>query len=187
MPFSIVKTDVTGVVVIQPHIYEDFRGTYKKTFHNETFAKLGLPVEYTEVSDIISKKGVIRGLHYQTKFSQAKLLHVIRGRIFDVALDLRNDSPTFGKHFEILLDSRDNEVVFIPAGFAHGFLSLDEDTIFSYESTGKFIPSSCGGILWNDSNLGINWPLNSISNILITDKDKNWPTLKQYIEKLSQH
>lgn len=180
---KIEHTDFEGLYVIHPHIYNDFRGMYKKIFHKSSFEINGIPTIYSETSDIVSKKGAIRGLHYQTVDSQAKLVHAINGRIYDVALDLRPSSKTFGKCFEKLLDSKDNLAVFIPEGFAHGFLSLDDDTIFSYQCTGQYHPESCGGILWNDKKLGINWPIGLVDNILITEKDKSWPTFDEYLVK----
>lgn len=183
MPFNIEKTEFDGLYIIHPHIYNDFRGTYKKIFHKESFEGCGIPTVYSETSDIVSKKGAIRGLHYQTIDSQAKLVHVIKGRIYDVALDLRPSSKTFGKCFEILLDSKENLAVFIPEGFAHGFLSLDDGTIFSYQCTGQYRQESCGGILWDDQKLGINWPIELVDNILITEKDKSWPTFDEYLVK----
>lgn len=183
MPITIEKTFIEDLVIIHPHIYTDFRGTYKKIFHKDSFEKLGLPISYSETSDIVSKKGAIRGLHYQDIDSQAKLLHVIKGRIYDVALDLRPHSKTFGEHFEILLDSKDDLALFIPEGFAHGFLSLDDYSIFSYQCTGQYYPESCGGILWNDPLLNIHWPLNLVEQTLVTEKDKKWPTFNRYLEK----
>lgn len=178
---EIVHTDFEGLYVIHPHIYNDFRGMYKKIFHKSSFEINDIPTIYSETSDIVSKKGAIRGLHYQIVDSQAKLIHVIKGRIYDVVLDLRPSSKTFGKCFEILLDSKENLALFIPEGFAHGFLSLDDDTIFSYQCTGQYHPESCGGILWDDEKLGISWPIELVDNILITEKDKSWPTFDEYL------
>ena len=180
MPITIEKTFIDGLVIIHPHVYTDFRGTYKKIFHKETYESFGLPIIYSETSDIISKKGALRGLHYQNFDSQAKLLHVIKGRIYDVALDLRPNSKTYGRHFEILLDAKDELALFIPAGFAHGFLSLDDYSIFSYQCTGQYHPESCGGILWNDPKLNISWPVEMVDEILVTEKDKQWPSFLQY-------
>lgn len=115
--------------------------------------------------------------------SQAKLIHVISGVLFDVALDLREDSPTFGHYHTELLKAEDQLVIYIPEGFAHGFISLTDGTIFSYQCSGKYVPSACGGIRWNDPELNIPWPLKEygVDHIIATEKDKNWPTLAQYI------
>lgn len=181
MSFSIEQTGIKDVVIVHPHIYNDFRGIYKKNFHKDSFCELGLPTDYSEVSEITSNKGALRGLHYQEKNSQAKLLHIVKGAIFDVALDLRPNSPTFGEHFEIVLSDKDNLLLFVPEGFAHGFLTLEDNTIFSYQCTGQYDVESSGGILWNDAKLNIKWPLNKIDNLLITNKDLKWPTFEEYL------
>ena len=188
MSFSFEETELEGVYIIHPHLYTDDRGLYKKSFEKNVFSEFGINRVFTESSDLYSKKGAIRGLHYQTVESQAKLIHVISGSIFDVALDLRKNSPTFGKYHTELLTAEDNKVVFIPEGFAHGFISLMDNTIFSYQCSGKYLPEYCGGILWNASELSIPWPLEEfgIENLIITEKDKNWPTLKEYIKLMEK-
>ena len=129
-----------------------------------------------------SKKGALRGLHYQTVDSQAKLIHVISGVLFDVALDLREDSSTFGEYHTELLRAEDNKVVFIPEGFAHGFIALTDNTVFSYQCSGSYVPEACGGIRWDDPELNIPWPLKEygVEKVIATEKDKNWPTLSEY-------
>ena len=128
----------------------------------------------------------MRGLHYQTEKSQAKLIHVIKGKLFDVALDLREGSPTFGQYHTELLIDMEERVLFIPEGFAHGFISLTDDTIFSYQCSGQYIQEACGGIRWNDPDLNIPWPLNefAIDHVIATEKDRNWPTLREYKEMI---
>ena len=123
-------------------------------------------------------------MHYQTIESQAKLIHVISGILFDVALDLRPDSKTFGRYHTELLKAEENKVTYIPEGFAHGFISLTDDTIFSYQCSGRYVPEACGGIRWDDPELNIPWPLKEygIEQVIATEKDKNWPTLAEYIE-----
>ena len=181
MSFNFKKMDIDGAYLIKPHIFIDERGTYKKTFLKEEFLIHNLPIAYNETSDIISKKGSIRGLHYQEVDSQAKLLRVIKGSIYDVFVDLRPNSKTFLSVVQIRLSAEDNNVLFVPSGCAHGFMALEDDTIFSYQSNNSYNPESSGGILWNDPELKINWPLNK--SLIITDKDKNWPTLKEYLKK----
>ena len=182
MGFSFKSTNVGGVLSIKPHIFLDNRGTYKKTYERNIFAENGIFLEFTECSDIHSTKGVLRGLHYQTEQSQAKLIHVLKGAIFDVAVDLRINSPTFGKYHAEILDDKTQKVIYIPENFAHGFLSLTDDSIFSYQCSGKYIPSACGGIKWNDATLNIPWPLKEygIEEIIMTEKDSSWPTLEEY-------
>ncbi len=188
MSFEFNKTEIEGVLVIKPHMYPDVRGLYKKYYEKEIYKENGITCEFTESSDLYSKKGALRGLHYQTKDSQAKLIHVISGTLFDVALDLREDSTTFGKYHTELLKAEENKVIYIPEGFAHGFISLTDNTIFSYQCSGKYIPEACGGIVWNDDSLNIPWPINEygITEVIATDKDKNWPSLYEYIKKIKE-
>ncbi len=186
MPFTFTKTDIDGLMIIRPHMFPDDRGIYKKYYEKNIFLQNGVTCEFTESSDLYSKKGALRGLHYQTEESQAKLIHVIKGKLFDVAVDLRNGSPTFGKYHAELVDAEDHKVVFIPEGFAHGFISLTEDTIFSYQCSGRYIPSACSGIRWNDPVLKIPWPLKEygIEHIIATEKDSNWPSFEEYLDKI---
>lgn len=182
--FLFQKTDIPGLLIIKPHTFPDERGLYKKNYEKYIFEEHGITCEFTESSDLYSVKGALRGLHYQTEESQAKLIHVIKGTLFDVALDLRTGSPTFGKFHTELLDEYNQKVVFIPAGFAHGFISLD-DTVFSYQCSGRYIPEACGGIRWNDPDLNIPWPLKlyEVAEVIVTNKDRNWPTLAEYLDE----
>lgn len=182
MPFRFENTKIEGLKIITPHMYPDDRGLYKKYYEKNIFAENGITCEFTESSDLYSKKGALRGLHYQTENSQAKLIHVIKGKLFDVAVDLRAGSDTFGQYHAELVDAEQHKAVFIPEGFAHGFISLTEDTIFSYQCSGSYVPEACGGILWNDPDLNIPWPLEEygIDKVIATEKDQNWPTLKEY-------
>ena len=179
MSFEFKKLPIDGAYLIFPHIYVDNRGEYKKVFSSEEFKKHSLPIFFDETSDIISQKGSIRGLHFQSKNSQAKLLHVIKGSIYDAFIDLRPDSKTYLKHFEIQLNDKDDYVLFIPEGCAHGFMALEDNTIFSYQCTNKYQPECCGGIIFNDPSLGIKRPLTE--NLVITDKDKSRPTLEEFL------
>jgi dTDP-4-dehydrorhamnose 3,5-epimerase len=185
MSFEFKKTEIPGVMVITPHMCPDDRGFYKKYYEKNTFAENGITCEFTESSDLYSKKSALRGLHYQTEESQAKLIHVISGILYDVALDLREDSPTFGKYHAELVKADEHKVVYIPEGFAHGFISLTDDTFFSYQCSGRYVPSASGGIRWDDPVLNIPWPLKEygVEKVIATDKDKNWPTLKEYIKQ----
>lgn len=186
--FSFHKTEISGLLVIEPHMFSDDRGLYEKYYEKRIFSECGIKCKFNESSDIYSKKGALRGLHYQTLDSQAKLIHVICGAIFDVALDLRKESPTFGKYWGEILDEENKRVIFIPEGFAHGFIALKENTIFSYQCSGKYIPEACGGIRWNDPMLNIPWPLKEyrITKIIATEKDKKWPTFEEFAAKQSK-
>lgn len=185
MPFEFGKTNIKGLIVIKPHMFPDDRGLYKKYYEKNIFAENGISCRFTESSDLYSKKGALRGLHYQTVDSQAKLIHVISGALFDVALDLRENSLTFGEYHTELLKAEDNKVIFIPEGFAHGFIALTDNTVFSYQCSGRYVPEACGGIRWDDPDLNIPWPLKEygVEKVIATEKDKNWPTLSEYMEK----
>lgn len=183
MAFTFSKTNINELLVITPHMFLDDRGLYKKYYEKNIFKENGITCEFTESSDIVSDKGVIRGLHYQTEKSQAKLIHVIKGSIFDVAVDLRKDSSTFGQWYSKLLTAEDNLAMFIPEGFAHGFLALEDNTIFSYQCSGEYVPSACGGIKWDDSDLNIDWPINLIDKLIISDKDKELQSFEEFCSK----
>lgn len=187
MPFIFHKTEIEGILLIEPHIYLDNRGIYKKYYEKNIYAENGITCEFTESSDLYSRKGALRGLHYQTCNSQAKLIHVISGILFDVALDLRKNSKTFGKYRAEILQENDNKIIYIPEGFAHGFIALTNDTIFSYQCSGKYTPETCGGIRWDDPGLKIPWPLKKygIEKVIATEKDKNWPFFSEYVKSLN--
>lgn len=182
MPFTFQKTELEGLMVIQPHMFPDDRGLYKKVYEKQIYAANGITCEFTECSDLYSAKGALRGLHYQTVDSQAKLIHVVSGVLFDVALDLRHDSPTFGQYHTELLKAEEHRVVFIPEGFAHGFIALTDNTVFSYQCSGSYVPQACGGIRWDDPELNIPWPLKEygVEKVIATAKDQGWPTLAEY-------
>lgn len=186
MSFEIQKTNLDGLMIIHPHLYHDHRGEYRKNFEKHKFAEWSIACEFTESSDLCSKKGALRGLHYQSWDAQAKLIHVIRGKLYDIAVDLRKDSSTFGQYFSILLDGDVPKCVFIPEGFAHGFLSLTDDTIFSYQCSGKYVPEACGGIQWDDPHLKIPWPLEEyqIEKVIVTEKDAKWPSMEEFIKNI---
>lgn len=184
MPLQFEQTALPGLVRITPFVFPDDRGAYQKHYERDAYADAGINCVFTESSDLYSKKGALRGLHYQEEESQAKLIRVLSGAIFDVALDLRQNSPTFGQYHAELLKAGENKALFIPADFAHGFIALEENTLFSYLCSGRYVPKACGGIRWDDSDLNIPWPLKEygIDHVIATEKDLNWPTLREYCE-----
>jgi dTDP-4-dehydrorhamnose 3,5-epimerase len=158
--------------MIEPAIFEDERGLFFESFNKRKFQELGLPYKFEQDNQSFSTKGVLRGLHFQTgEFAQGKLVRVISGRVLDVAVDIRIDSPTFGKWEFFDLNGVDNKMVYIPEGFAHGFLAL-EDSVFSYKCTKGYYKASESGILWNDPTLGIKWPS---TDYIISEKDQELP------------
>ncbi|NOX90324.1 MAG: dTDP-4-dehydrorhamnose 3,5-epimerase [Calditrichaeota bacterium] len=159
MPFLIEKTSLTGVVLVKPKLFGDDRGFFMETYKASDFANLGLPAVFTQDNHSRSGKGVLRGLHYQLPpFAQAKLVRCIRGSIFDVAVDIRKSSPTFGKWYAHILEEDDPTMLFIPEGFAHGFYTLSETADVIYKVTAEYSPEHDRGILWNDPAIGIDWP-----------------------------
>lgn len=183
MAFQFIKTSIKDLMIIEPHQAPDERGLYKKCYEKNIYEENGIVDVFNENSFIYSHKGAVRGLHYQTVDSQAKLIQVVKGSIYDVAVDLRTDSETFGKCFEIRLDADEHKTVYIPAGFAHGFQALEDDTIFSYLCSGKYVPEACGGILWNDKILNIDWPIKDESQVILSQKDKFAQSFEEYCSK----
>ncbi|MDQ3047611.1 MAG: dTDP-4-dehydrorhamnose 3,5-epimerase [Bacteroidota bacterium] len=167
---EIITTPIQGLLVVQPKIFEDERGYFYETYSKDAFLKNGINEEFVQDNQSLSQKGVLRGLHFQNPpFAQGKLVRVIKGSVLDVAVDIRKSSSTYGKYFDILLSEKNKSMLWIPAGFAHGFLTLEDNTIFSYKCTNGYNKVSEDSLLWNDPEIGINW---GISDPLISDKDK---------------
>ena len=185
MPFVFEPTAIPNLVRIQPHLFKDDRGVYFKHYERDIYMEHGITCSFTESSDLYTQKGALRGLHYQTEQSQAKLIRVISGAVFDVAVDLRSESATFGCYHTELMRADEQKVLFIPEGFAHGFIALEEDTIFSYQCSGTYLPQASGGIRWDDPELSIPWPLRKygIEHVIATTKDMQWPTLSEYCRR----
>lgn len=177
--FSFEKTDIKGLVVVKPFFVEDERGYFLKSFEKAIFKQNGIETEIFEDFESFSKKGVIRGMHFQTNQPQAKYVRTIVGTIFDVAVDLRKDSLTYGKWHGEILSEENKKGFFIPKGFAHGFLVLSEKALVSYKCEGEFDAGTDTGILWNDKTLGIEWPLEKVENIIVSEKDGNLPNFKK--------
>ncbi|RKE98825.1 dTDP-4-dehydrorhamnose 3,5-epimerase [Ichthyenterobacterium magnum] len=176
---KIKETKLKGCFILEPNIFEDARGYFFETFNQNNFSKLtGINTNFVQDNESFSSKGVLRGLHYQTgKFAQAKLVRVIKGKVLDVAVDIRKNSPTFGEYISVELSEKNKTQLFVPRGFAHGFVVLENNTIFSYKCDNFYNKSSEGGILYNDPSLNINWGL-SQNEVLVSDKDKILPLLK---------
>lgn len=175
------KTGIKDVYIVKLSPYSDHRGTYLKLYEKAEFAKAGIEFSTTEHSIIFSKQNAFRGIHYQRGESQGKLIKVISGVIFDVVVDLRFDSPTFGKTLTFVLNDDDDFCVFLPKGVGHGFLSLKDNTVFDYICYGKYEPELCGTLKFDDSDLKIDWPINK-NDLILSEKDKNGISLKEYIE-----
>jgi dTDP-4-dehydrorhamnose 3,5-epimerase len=184
--YEFIPTEIEGVVVISPFFASDERGFVKKTFERNIFLDNGIDFNPIEEMETTSKKGVIRGLHFQTSNAQAKLVRCVKGEILDVAVDLRKDSPTFGKSFSVILSSENKKMLYIPRGFAHGCIILLDDTTFYYLSDNKYCPEYDSGIVWDDKDLAINWQLDNIDKIILSEKDRNLKTFQQFKENHNQ-
>jgi dTDP-4-dehydrorhamnose 3,5-epimerase len=172
------KTTIEGVYIIEPRVFNDARGYFFEAWKKEEFEEQIGKVEFIQDNESKSSRGVLRGLHYQKgAFSQAKLVRVIKGRVLDVAVDIRRSSPTFGQHIMVELSDENKRQFFIPRGFAHGFLVLSDEAIFTYKVDNPYAPQADGGIRWNDPELGIEWPIVA-DEVLTSEKDLRLPFLK---------
>ncbi|MCR4916552.1 MAG: dTDP-4-dehydrorhamnose 3,5-epimerase [Prevotella sp.] len=172
------QTDIEGVYIIEPRVFTDPRGYFVEAWKKAEFEEHIGKVDFIQDNESKSSRGVLRGLHYQQgEWSQAKLVRVIKGRVLDVAVDIRRSSPTFGHHVAVEL-SEDNKLqLFIPRGFAHGFLVMSDEAVFTYKVDNAYAPHAEAGILWNDPELGINWPIRA-DEVITSDKDMKQPLLK---------
>ena len=178
--FEKQETGIEGVYVIKPTVFEDSRGFFMETYSKKEFQVIGISYDFVQDNQSKSTKGVLRGLHFQKQFPQTKLVRVIKGSVYDVAVDLRKDSPTYGKYYGVILTEENKLQFLIPRGFAHGFLVLSEEAEFVYKCDDFYHPNDEGGILWNDPTIQIQWPLDKvggIENIIQSEKDKIWPKL----------
>lgn len=174
------ETNLKGCYILQPKIFKDKRGYFTESFNQKTFNQLtGLSVNFVQDNESQSSRGVLRGLHFQKgEFAQAKLVRVVKGSVLDVAVDLRLNSDTFGKHFSIILSGTNKTQLYIPRGFAHGFVVLEDNTIFNYKCDNYYNKASEGGIIYNDKNLNIDWSLPK-TDLIISDKDLMLSSFKE--------
>ncbi|MDC7220360.1 MAG: dTDP-4-dehydrorhamnose 3,5-epimerase [Spirochaetales bacterium] len=180
MPFTFHKVDsIEGPVIVEPAVFADSRGYFLESFRKDQFAQNGIAEDFLQDNHSLSSKGTLRGLHFQTDpAAQGKLVSVITGAVWDVAVDLRKGSPTFGKWFGVELSGENHRMFYIPPGFAHGFLTLEDNTHFVYKCTAYYSPEHDGGIRWNDPDLAIDWPGNV--EPLVSDKDGTLPFLADW-------
>lgn len=176
--FELLKTPIKDLYVIKPKVFGDNRGFFLETYQKKDFLSLGLDYDFVQDNHSKSKKGVLRGLHFQKQYPQAKCVRVISGEVFDVAVDLRKDSPTYGKWYGARLNAENKLMLMIPKGFAHGFLVLSDEAEFMYKCDEYYHPEDEGGIIYNDSDINIEWP-HIDGEILLSEKDKKHPTLKE--------
>ena len=178
MSMNYIQTEIEGVWLIEPKVFSDDRGYIMEVFKKEEFEAYIGKVNFIQDNESKSSFGVLRGLHYQKgEDSQAKLVRVIKGEVLDVAVDLRKTSPTFGKHISVLLSEENKRQLFIPRGFAHGFLVMSEEAIFTYKVDNNYAPQSEASVLYNDKELGINWPI-AVEQLVLSQKDKQADTFR---------
>lgn len=179
---KVLQTTIPDVVIVEPKVFSDERGYFFESFNEERFrAETGLNVRFVQDNESHSHKGVLRGLHFQKEpYAQAKFVRVVRGKVLDVAVDIRSDSPTFGRHVMTKLSGENHRQMFIPKGFAHGYVVLEDDTIFQYKCDEYYHPEAEGGIAWNDPQIGIDWRLPE-SEIILSEKDKSFKPLNETV------
>lgn len=179
---KVYKPEIEGLMVIEPTVHGDERGYFMETYNARDLKEAGLDRVFVQDNQSMSKKGVLRGLHFQKKFPQAKLVRVIKGEVFDVAVDIRKGSKTFGKWYGVELTEQNKKQFYIPEGFAHGFLVRSETAEFCYKVTDFYHPDDEGGIIWNDPDIGIDW--GDVSQVILSEKDKVYKRLKEVKEEL---
>ncbi|MFA5916783.1 MAG: dTDP-4-dehydrorhamnose 3,5-epimerase [Candidatus Gracilibacteria bacterium] len=179
--FKFIQTPINGLIIIEPQVFGDERGFFMETYSSKEFKSNGIEVDFVQDNHSKSKAGVLRGLHFQTINTQSKLVRVTTGSVYDVAVDLRKGSLTYGKWYGILLSAENKKQFFIPQGFAHGFLTLEDNTEFVYKCDDYYNPSSDGGIIYDDPDLNINWgEYFDVEKLIISPKDKGHPTFKEF-------
>ena len=175
---TVKPCDIEGLYVIEPTVFKDERGYFVETYNQNDMKEAGLDIVFVQDNQSMSTRGVLRGLHFQKQFPQGKLVRVVRGKVFDVAVDLRSDSKTYGKWFGVELSAENMKQFYIPEGFAHGFLVLSDEAEFCYKCTDFYHPGDEGGLAWNDPEIGVEWPLEEGVDLIISEKDQKWKGLK---------
>lgn len=176
---DVIKIFMDGPLVLQPKVFYDERGYFYESYNADAFKNAGIPDVFVQDNQSLSQKGALRGLHFQAPpFAQGKLVRVIKGAVYDVIVDIRKNSPTYGKHYGIELTEENFTMFWVPPGFAHGFVTLKDNTIFTYKCTNVYNKASEGGLLWSDPALGINW---NAENPIVSDKDKVLPNFENLV------
>lgn len=173
---KVTPTDLPGVLILEPRVFPDARGFFLETYNKEKYVAAGLPLEFVQDNLSLSGRGVLRGLHYQNPHAQGKLVYVLQGEVWDVAVDIRRDSATFGRWTAVTLSSENKKQFYIPPGFAHGFCVLSETALFTYKCTDTYHPECDGGVRWDDPDIGITWP---VTDPILSDKDRKQPYLRE--------
>ena len=177
---TVEKCDIEGVLIITPEVREDARGYFMETYQKKDFEAAGVNVDFVQDNQSASRKGVLRGLHFQKQFPQDKLVRVIKGAVYDVCVDLSEGSKTFGKWMGVELSEQNKKQFFIPKGFAHGFLVLSDYAEFVYKCSDFYHPNDEGGLIWNDPDIGVEWPLQEGVELNLSEKDTKWGGIKEF-------
>jgi len=181
MPLEFIRLSIPDVILIKPKVFEDERGFFMETYKKSDFEKAKIRCEFVQDNHSKSKYGVLRGLHFQKEpYAQAKIVRCVRGVIYDVAVDLRQNSQTFRKYIAVILSEFNKYMLYIPRGFAHGFLVLSDEAEVIYKVDNEYSPEYECGLIWNDPDVGIDWP---IDNPILSEKDRKWPTLRELLER----
>jgi len=185
MPFEFERLEIPDVILVKPKVFKDSRGFFLETYKESDFVKAGITNKFVQDNHSMSVKGVLRGIHYQKKPAvQGKLVRCIKGAIFDVAVDIRKGSPTFGKWVVVILSEENHYMLWIPPGFAHGFLTLSDRAEVIYKvSDSEYSPEHDAGIIWNDPDIGIKWPLEEVGEVILSEKDSKLPRLRELKEE----
>ena len=175
---KVQRCEIEGLCVIEPTVHRDARGYFTETYNQNDMKAEGLDMVFVQDNQSMSAKGVLRGLHFQKQFPQGKLVRVLHGKVFDVAVDLRAGSKTYGKWFGVRLSEDNKKQFYIPEGFAHGFYVMSDTAVFAYKCTDFYHPGDEGGLLWSDPEIGIDWPIEPGTELIISEKDQKWLGLK---------
>ena len=178
---KVTTCDIEGLLIIEPKVHGDSRGYFMETYNKNDLKEYGLDRDFVQDNQSMSVKGVLRGLHFQKQHPQAKLVRVIRGEVFDVVVDIRKNSFTYGKWFGCVLSEENKKQFYIPEGFAHGFLVLSDEAEFVYKCTDFYHPGDEGGIIWNDPQIGIEWPIPEGMEVKLSEKDMKWMGIESII------
>ncbi len=177
---KVTTCEIEGLYVIEPTVFPDSRGYFMETYNQNDFKEAGLDMVFVQDNQSMSVKGVLRGLHFQKEFPQGKLVRAIKGSVFDVAVDIRPGSKTYGKWFGVELSAENKKQFYISEGFAHGFLVLSDEAEFAYKCTDFYHPGDEGGLLWSDPEIGIQWPIEEGMELIISEKDQKWSGIKEH-------
>lgn len=182
---TVETCEIEGLKVITPQVFGDARGYFMETYQYNDYKEAGIDEIFVQDNQSASKRGVLRGLHFQKEFPQGKLVRVIKGEVFDVAVDLRAGSPTFGKWHGVILSEENKKQFFVPKHFAHGFLVLSEYAEFCYKCTDFYHPGDEGGLMWNDKDIKVDWPLQEGVELILSERDTKWGSFSEYVKNMA--